>query len=254
MRMTTGLSEQIELYLRRCEVEGKSPNTVRAYAHTLRRFAIGVGDIATTAVAQEQLYDYLARFTDRSLETRHRYFREIRCFFNWLVAADRPERNPFQGMRNVRLPSRIVQPFTPEEIGALLAATSPTPVGQRDRALLMTLLDTGARCSETVRLQLADVDLEEGRMRILHGKGNKQRVVPFAGRCGGELERYLEERGLSPGPLFIGGNGIGELQGLQPLGVNGLKQMLRAVSDLRARRPLGATRRRRWWSMLQPVR
>ena len=223
------LPEQIEFYLLRCEVEGKSPNTVRAYGHTLKRFARGVGDIDIAAISQEQLYGYLAQFSTCTLETRHRYFREIRCFFNWLIACGRLEHNPFRGMRNVRLPSRIVQPFTPPEIAVLLRATARTPVGQRDRALLMTLLDTGARCSEMVRMQLADLDLAAGRMRILHGKGNKQRVVPFAERCRAELTRYLETRGLAPGPLFVGGNGIGQLQGLRPLGVSGLKQMLRRL-------------------------
>ena len=112
------LPEQIEFYLLRCEVEGKSPNTVRAYGHTLKRFARGVGDVDIAAISQEQLYGYLAQFSACTLETRHRYFREIRCFFNWLIACGRLEHNPFRGMRNVRLPSRIVQPFTPPQIGA----------------------------------------------------------------------------------------------------------------------------------------
>jgi integrase/recombinase XerC len=225
----SGLRDQIEFYLLRCEVEGKSPNTVRAYSHTLRRFAQAVGDLEPAAIGPERLYDYLARFGHCTLETRHRYFRELRCFFNWLEARGRLADNPFRGMRNVRLPSRIVQPFTPAEITALLAATAATPVGRRDRALVLTLLDTGARCSETVRLELADLNLDARRLRILHGKGNRQRVLPFAERCRDALLHYLELRGRGAGPLFVAANGGGALQGERPLASNGLKQMLRRL-------------------------
>lgn len=129
----SSLHQQIELYLLRCEVEGKSPNTVRAYSHTPRRFAQAVGDVELTAIGPERLYDYLARFGHCALETRHRYFRELRCFFNWLEACGRLADNPFRGMRNVRLPSRIVQPLTPAEIAALLAATAPPRSARRRR-------------------------------------------------------------------------------------------------------------------------
>jgi len=91
------LHQQIELYLLRCEVEGKSPNTVRAYSHTLRRFAGAVGDVELAAIGPERLYDYLARFGHCTLETRH--FCELRCFFNWLEACGRLADNPFRGMR-----------------------------------------------------------------------------------------------------------------------------------------------------------
>jgi integrase/recombinase XerC len=231
MKQTRTLIELVAQYLLRCEVEGKSPRTVRAYRETLGRFLAVVSVECPEDVDSEDLYAYLATFRHLSLESRHRYFREVRCFFNWLVEAEYLERNPFRGLRNVRVPQRIVQPFSPEDIAKLLdACPSDTPTGVRDQAIVLTLLDTGARCSELVQLMLADVDLADGRLRILHGKGNKQRVVPFATRCRDAVHTYLALRGDAPGPLFLATNGHGALcpeVGLQP---NGLKQMLRRLA------------------------
>ena len=85
------IPELIDLYLVRCRVEGKSERTVRAYGYTLGRFVRALADdggpCEAAAVTQEHLYRYLGRFTALSLDTRHRYFREVRCFYNWLVAA-----------------------------------------------------------------------------------------------------------------------------------------------------------------------
>ena len=178
----------IGLYLLRCQVEGKSPNTTHAYAETLRRFLHITREEGlpedVARIEPTHLYTYLGRFTCLSAETCHRYFREVRCFFNWLVAAGHLGENPFRSLHNVRLPQRIVRPFSPEEVARLLACCEPaTAVGARDRAILLVLLDTGVRCSELVQLTLDDLDLEAGRLNVLHAKGNKQRVVPFALRC-----------------------------------------------------------------------
>ena len=103
------LEELFDLYLLRCEVEGESPQAVRAYRETLGRFLRLVRVEHAAGVTTEHLCGYLARFAELRLETRHRYFREVRCFFNWLVDADHLDENPFRGTRNVRLPQRIVQ-------------------------------------------------------------------------------------------------------------------------------------------------
>jgi integrase/recombinase XerC/integrase/recombinase XerD len=222
----------IDLYLLRCDVEGKSPNTIRAYRETLRRFARIAQEEGfprdISEITPAHLYSYLGRYTSYSMETRHRYFREIRCFFNWLIEAGHLEESPFRSLRNVRLPQKIVQPFSPDEVAKLLAfCNADTPIGARDRAILLTLLDTGVRCSELVQLDLDDLDLDAGRLRILHGKGNKQRVVPFASRCREAMLGYLDLRGLEPGPLFLATTGHRRLLPGVALRPNGLKQMLR---------------------------
>ena len=113
MPAPTTLSELIALYLARCRIEGLSPRTQRAYSETLARFqrsvaAQGVPD-AAAAVETATVIRYCETFQARRPATRHRYFREVRCFFNWCVAAGFLDHTPFRGLRNVRLPSEVVQ-------------------------------------------------------------------------------------------------------------------------------------------------
>ena len=133
-------------------------------------------------------------------------------------------------MKNVRLPQRIVEPFSPTDVKRLLEVCDDrSALGMRDRAMVLCLLDTGLRCSELVWLSTDDLDVEARRLWVRHGKGNKQRLVPFAEACFVELTRYLEVRGATAGPLFLAASHLGVLNpnvGLQP---NGLKQMLRRL-------------------------
>ena len=91
MPAPTTLSELIALYLARCRIEGLSPRTQRAYSETLARFqrsvaAQGLPD-AAAAVETATVIRYCESFQARRPATRQRYFRAVRCFFNWCVAA-----------------------------------------------------------------------------------------------------------------------------------------------------------------------
>lgn len=61
--------------------------------------------------------------------------------------------------------------------------------------MMLTLLDTGIRLKELANLQVTDVLLDEGSLRINHRKGRKPRLVPIERIAAGELKRYLLERG-----------------------------------------------------------
>lgn len=154
----------------------------------------------------------------------------MRCFFNWLVASEYLEKSPFRTLRNVKLPQKIVRPYEPGQISALLEACDTSPeLGLRDKAIVLTLLDTGTRCPELVKLNLEDLDLEAGRLRILHAKGNKQRVAPFASNCRRALQEYLDVRGLEPGLLFLASTGHKHLRQGIALRPNGLKQIMKRL-------------------------
>jgi integrase/recombinase XerC len=227
------LPELVDLYILRCQVEAKSVQTVSAYRYTLSRFQRSLVEdgvpLDAAAVRQEHIYRYLGRFTQLSLDTRHRYFREVRCFFNWVTESGYLSTSPFARMRNVRLPKKIVRVFTPEDLQQLLAACPPTAAGLRDRAIVMTLLDTGLRVSELAQLVIDDLNVDALRMRVLHAKGNKQRVAPFSDACRDEMLPYLAIRGDGSGPLFCATDSHGSLRLGVPLRSNGIKQLLRRL-------------------------
>ena len=223
----------IATYLARCAVEGKSPRTIAAYRESLARFQRCLQEdgapLDPDRIRPDHVIAYLARFTAHRPDTRHRYFREVRCFCTWLRAAGYTDNDPFRGLRNVRLPRKIVPPLAPAEIARLIACCdAATPMGRRDRAILLTLLDTGVRCAEAVGLDLADCALAEQRLLVRQGKGGKDRIVPFADRCADALAAYLADRGTAPGPLFVAAR-YARLHAGVRLRPNGLKQLLRRL-------------------------
>ena len=214
-------------------MEGKSPRTIHAYRESLARFSRCLQEDGATLdpdrLRPDHVIAYLARFAARSPDTRHRYFREVRCFCTWLRAAGYTDNDPFRGLRNVRLLRKIVPPLAPAEIARLIACCDVrTAMGRRDRAILLTLLDTGIRCAEAVQLDLADCARPERRVFVRQGKGGKDRVVPFAGRCADALAAYLADRGTAPGPLFVAAR-YARLNAGVRLRPNGLKQLLRRL-------------------------
>lgn len=189
----TCLQGLADLYLTRCQVEGKSPNTTRAYAETLglfERFASEEGipeDVKANTPAH--IYGYLGRVAASrvSLETQHRRHREVRFFFSWLERMEYIEESPIARIKNVRLPQKIIEPFSPEEVARILAVCDPeTEIGARDRAIVLLLLDSGLRLNELVRLELADVDFDG----LSTSEGSLQNL-PDVGRCAPGCEHKL---------------------------------------------------------------
>jgi integrase len=139
------------------------------------------------------------------LPTRHRRFREVRCFFNWCERMRYLTQHPFEGLRNVPLGQKIVQPFSADEVKRLLAAPHPIPyLEARNRAIIWLMLDTGLRLNEVCTLMLEDLDMGSQRLRVLNGKGNKQRVVRVGDEAMVALRNYIDNfRGTEPGPVFL---------------------------------------------------
>lgn len=83
-------------------------------------------------------------------------------------------------------------------------ATTTRTTGLRDRAILLTLLDTGVRASELCALRLADYDRKRGQLTIRHGKGDKARLVYAGDAARQAIWRYLTTRktAQSSDPLF----------------------------------------------------
>lgn len=110
---------------------------------------------------------------------------------------------------------------------------------KRDRALLELLYGTGLRASEALHLGIGDVDLSEGVLFVRHGKGGKDRVVPFGERVRHAIRGYLrEERPAWTGPLFLSTQGGGlTREGLEAVVTRAARHagISRAVSPHRLR-------------------
>jgi integrase/recombinase XerC len=115
--------------------------------------------------------------------------------------------NPARELASPKLPGRLPNYLPIDETQALWRApVSPAPGGARDRAMLEVLYATGVRVAELARLDLEDVDLREGSVRVL-GKGGKERIVPLHRKAIEAIRAYLGPREGGTGPVFLNGRG-----------------------------------------------
>jgi integrase/recombinase XerC len=177
-----GLLEEIEAFLHHeATVRDLSPHTLRAYTGDLGELAAAIeekGSVPAARVDLLALRRHLSTLKDRGLESRSiaRKVSAIRSLFRWLAAEGRVPSDPAAGLRTPRRGRPLPRFLTPAEVERLLSAPpEATWTGRRDRALLETLYSTGARAAEAAGLDLADLDLDEGLVR-LRGKGRKERL------------------------------------------------------------------------------
>jgi site-specific recombinase XerD len=101
---------------------------------------------------------------------------------------------------------RPVEPLTADEVRALVAGCSlKAPTGVRNRALIAAMYRGGLRVGEALALRPADVDPGNATLRVLHGKGDQDRVVPVDDGAMAVILRWMDKRresGLRNGPLF----------------------------------------------------
>lgn len=116
----------------------------------------------------------------------------VRSFLRHAVRQGRASSNPAADVRGPRPPRRLPRNLTVDEVFALLDGIQEDGLAAlRDRAILELLYATGMRVGELVSLDLADVDMAGGMVRIL-GKGRKERVVPFGRKAESALRSWLE--------------------------------------------------------------
>lgn len=147
------------------------------------------------------------------------YFAMLSSFFRQAVEDEFLARSPLEGQRGYAAKPDQIQPFTPEQVQALLAAAKGSRHPRRNEAIVLTLYDTGIRACELCGLSVQDVDLAAGRMTVL-GKGNQRRGVCFAAAVRKALLRYLNEQERAPtDALFLSDTGVAAGRGLTTKGL-----------------------------------
>lgn len=124
--------------------------------------------------------------------TMARKIATLRSFYKWALRSGFTTTNPMTLIRTPRQSKRLPKAITIEQIERLLSAPSDSDVlGRRDRAMLETLYSTGIRVSELVSLEVGDLDLAGGSMKV-RGKGKKERLVPLGAHAVGAIQSYVE--------------------------------------------------------------
>ncbi len=229
-----GLVDVIAEYLVALKVAGRSPKTISWYGDFLWEFARFVernGERATVAdLAPPTVRRWLLALQSRptrplapsSVAAR---VRTIRAFGTWVASELDLAANPVRGVPVPRVPDLLVPSLRDADVLALvraLDAGSQQP--ERDRAIVLLLLDTGLRLSEAAGVRVCDLDLVEGRCRVM-GKGGRERIVPVGRKTRRALRQWLARRSPArPQDAFFVGRGD------RPLQPRAIQQLVRRLS------------------------
>ncbi|WP_251863636.1 site-specific tyrosine recombinase XerD [Achromobacter sp. Marseille-Q4962] len=196
--------------------DGLSANTLAAYRRDLTGFArwledpqararemarLGLAPLSAPgrarSISQADKADIEAWFACRHEETRpataNRRLAALRRYYAWALREHRAERDPCLTLAAARQPPRTPKTLSEAQVDELLNAPDVSQArGLRDRAMLETLYATGLRVSELVGLRALDASLNEGVLRVVLGKGGKDRLVPLGAEAAHWISRYLE--------------------------------------------------------------
>jgi integrase/recombinase XerD len=180
---------------------GLSRNTLAAYRTDLLQFGSFLAERGRDATEAEpaDLSDFLADLAQGdgngrapcSTATVNRKAACLRSFYRHLRREEAIEDDPAARLDTPRRGKRLPEVLSYGEVQRLLAQPrGDEPVSVRDRALLELMYASGLRASETIGLEIGDVDLDHGIVRAC-GKGSKERLVPIGGKAIAALRVYL---------------------------------------------------------------
>jgi integrase/recombinase XerD len=176
--------------------KGASPHTVSAYRRDLAAYLAFLkerGVRTLDGVTREDLTAWLVALRASGLAPAsvNRRVSAVKSFHRFLAREGLTAEHPASALPLPKAPERLPDVVSAEAIERLLSQPFPeTPVGLRERAVLETLYGCGLRVSELTGLDVRDIDLGEGFVRVL-GKGGKERVTPVAGAASRALADYL---------------------------------------------------------------
>jgi integrase/recombinase XerD len=178
---------------------GLSRNTLNAYRTDLLQYGefLAARDADALTVRPADVADFLAELATGngrpacSASTIHRKAACLRSFYKHLRRDELIADDPTAVLTAPRRAKKLPQVLNYAEVQKLLASPrGDEPTALRDRALLEVMYACGLRASETIGLELADIDLRQGFLRA-RGKGSKERIVPLGRKAIAAISVYL---------------------------------------------------------------
>lgn len=190
--------DEIREYVAYLSIErGSSPLTISAYERDLMRYAeylseqgiSSIDRIDRDAVIAYETELVKAEFAPATIERR---MSTLKGFHRFLVRENITTKNPTESLHLPKVPSTLPDVLSIEQIDAMLSEPfDDNASGLRNRAMLEVLYGCGLRVSELTGLDLGNLLLDEGFLRVF-GKGSKERIAPIAGTAAEALGKYLE--------------------------------------------------------------
>lgn len=153
-------------------MQDKSKNTIRSYQDSIEPFlehfkVEKISDIE--AITKSQLVDYRSSINGQN-STKNARMRAIKAFMKWLENFGYIESNNMNGIKPLKEPKKVPFVFTEDEIERMVDAG----FNLQEKFMILLMVTTGIRVNELVEIKLSDVN---GNKILIHGKGNKERIV-----------------------------------------------------------------------------
>lgn len=177
-------------------------NTVCAYENDLKQFLeflrheLACRKPRVIQIDKLSVRHYLKCLNENGLKgsTLRRKLAAIRCFMKYLAAREKVKVNPVLSVRMPRMEKRLPSFLDKNEMRRLFEGFHGAGfMGLRDQAILETFYSTGVRLGELHAVNVADVDLFSGTLKV-RGKGRKERIVPMGSVASRAIKRYSLER------------------------------------------------------------
>ena len=197
-RLPSDLEEPLNRFLAYLELEkGLSENTVSAYGRDLEqcaRFLIKIPITDWRVILPEHISLWIGSLSrqDYAVASLSRKISAARMLARFLIKERYRDDDFTELLSGPKLIRKLPGTLTPREVERLLEAPeAKSPQGLRDRAILELLYSSGLRASEVTALALQDIDLKEGYLRVISGKGGKERIVPVGEKAVEAINTYL---------------------------------------------------------------
>lgn len=176
-----------------------SPNTISAYLHDLRLLEQHITDCHNISKLEDIKLDDLQSLIKKLSEvglassSQARIISGIKAFYRYLITENITQNDPSELLDAPRIVRKLPDVLSEKEIDLLLNSIDlSSKEGTRNRAMLETLYSCGLRVSELVNLRISKLNLPEEFIRV-HGKGNKERIVPIGSSALKQLSIYINE-------------------------------------------------------------
>ena len=175
--------------------KGLSQNTLDSYRSDLDQFSswLEKNNLSYIKTSKKEILSYLSFLFQKGLgsKTVARKLSSLKSFFRYLVFKSIIPNDPSSEVETPKLLKSIPKSISEKEVEALLAAPDEkTDIGLRDKTMIETLYSCGLRISELTNLELLNLNLRQGVIRVI-GKGQKERLVPMGDQLIGLLELYI---------------------------------------------------------------
>lgn len=180
--------------------KGLSQNTVEAYTHDvelLRDYAINELNKRPTQIEAPDIQNlmlHIGRDKELGPSSQARVLSGIRALFKYLLLEEIITIDPAEHIMPPKLGTHLPEVLSPAEVDAMQHTIDLSePLGHRNLAIIETLYSCGLRVSELCDMKISNIYPAEQFIRI-HGKGDKERLVPISDKALHEIKNYLYTR------------------------------------------------------------